>query len=581
MEHSRRRWQIGILVSVFLSLSVLLGSQLFAQESLNLSAEFRIAHGYFEQAKVLYRDRKYGPAAELLEASLEFFPGYSESSYLCARVYLREQETTWRAIECLEAAVKSDTWTETEPLVGAAELIRAYVRTARFQESRRLFAEIGQTGLGGRGNPDLSALWARTLVGLGRLDEAQSFLSGALRRFPQSPQIYALLAELLSRQGQRTAAAEVLQRGINEIPTETELMYRLAVLERDSQKRRELVEAYFQAGGSDPAAALLAIKDGGGERERFVDLFFRLGGNGRIGYLDELRELVPGQEISGRTEGYSGTRIRDLDRDGYYEQKFEYREGTLVRWISDQDQNGIAEAIVDFEERLPRKVTLPRGGGSGELQYLYGEYPFVESASLVSGTSLREYRMVPYALRLPAFVAIPTERFALELQADLKLDEDSIRNNAYQAVDYLIDKDLHERRTRRMRSIRRTYLLEGRTVRIDELPDSAGHFTHTLFYSGSLPVEGIRDLDGDGEPEIREQFRNGRVWKITLDQDGDGVNEFEQIFKGDLKQMYWDYNDDGLYDSREFQSFDGTVVRGFSSLLNGTYDLIDSREDLP
>ena len=129
-----------------------------------------------------------------------------------------------------------------------------------------------------------------------------------------------------------------------------------------------------------------------------------------------------------------------------------------------------------------------------------------------------------------------------------------------------------------MRSIRRTYLLEGRTVRIDELPDSAGHFTRTLFYSGSLPVEGIRDLDGDGAPEIREQFRNGRVWKITLDQDGDGVNEFEQIFKGDLKQMYWDYNDDGLYDSRESAGADGTLVRSFSTALDGSYDLSASRE---
>ena len=104
--------------------------------------------------------------------------------------------------------------------------------------------------------------------------------------------------------------------------------------------------------------------------------------------------------------------------------------------------------------------------------------------------------------------------------------------------------------------MRRTHLLEGRTVRIDELPDSAGHFTRTLFYTASLPVEGIRDLDGDG------------------------VNEFEQILEGDLKRMYWDYNDDGLYDIREFNSSDGTVVRGFSSLLHGAYDLIESREDL-
>ena len=120
--------------------------------------------------------------------------------------------------------------------------------------------------------------------------------------------------------------------------------------------------------------------------------------------------------------------------------------------------------------------------------------------------------------------------------------------------------------------------MEGRTVRVEELPDSAGNFTRTLYYAASLPVEGIRDLDGDGNPEIREQFRDGRLWKIMLDQDGDGVNEFELILEGDSWLMYWDYNDDGFYDSREIAGADGTRVRGFSTALDGSYDLSASRE---
>jgi hypothetical protein len=57
--------------------------------------------------------------------------------------------------------------------------------------------------------------------------------------------------------------------------------------------------------------------------------------------------------------------------------------------------------------------------------------------------------------------------------------------------------------------VRRAHLLEGRIVRVDELPD--------------------------------------RLWKITYDQDGDGVNEFEQILDGDSSRVYWDYLD-GAYD---------------------------------
>jgi tetratricopeptide (TPR) repeat protein len=571
MESSRRTLRIGSLSLIFFSLFLLIGMEIDAQESFNQSAEFRIANGYFRQAEALYREGGYDSAAQLLEASLEFFPDYSESAYLRARLYLREQETTWRAIDYLEAAVQSDTWTETEPLTGAAELIRVYVRTGRYQDARRLFAAIEETGLGGRGNPDLSALRARTLIGLRELAQAQTFLAEAVRRFPQSPQLYILLAEVLARRGNRAAAGDALQRGIREIPGEAELVYQLAALERDPERRRGLVEAYLRAGGNDPGAALLAIPGGGRDRERFIDLFFRLGGNTRIGYLDSLQDSLGAEEISERTGGYTGWRIRDENRDGYYEQRYEYQEGILTRWVSDQDQNGIAEAIVDFKDGIPGVVTLSSGDSSAKLTYRYSEYPFLDSAAFASGSSLREYRMVPYTVRRPAFVSISGEQFALELRPDLNAGEDWIRQNAYQRAEYSGNEPFPGRRVQ---------LLEGRTVRVDELPDSSGNFTRSIFYAASMPVEGIRDLDGDGTPEIREEFRNGRLWKITLDQDGDGVKEFEQIFENDSYRMYWDYNEDGLFDSREFMGSDGTPIRGFSSLLNGAYDLIESAGDL-
>jgi len=562
MEHSRRTRRIGCLSSIFLASYLLLGTQTPAQEAFNRSAEFRIAHGYFQQAQVLFREGRYEAATEMLEVSLEFFPDYSDAAYLSAQVYLREQETTWRAIEYLERAVQSGTWAETQSLSGAAELIRAYVRTARYREARQLFSAFEETGLGGRGSPDLSALWARTLIGLGQSAEAQTFLSEAIRRFPQSPQIYTLLAEVLVLRGSRRAAGDILQRGIKEIPGEAELLYRLAALERDPQKRRELVEAYLRAGGSDPGAALLVITGGGGDRQRrYVDLFFRLGGNTRIGYLDELLDSVSMQEISERTGAYTGARIRDENRDGYYEQRYEYQEGILIRWISDQDQNGIAEVIVDFKDGIPRHVTLPG------VEYGYGEYPFLESAAFTYGNSRRQYRMVPYTVRRPAFISASGSQYLLEHRLDLNAGEDLIRQNAYQSTEYLGNEPS---------PARRVHLLKGRIVRVDEMPDSSGNFTRTVFYEASLPVEAIRDLDGDGNPEIREQFLNGRLWKIALDQDGDGVKEFEQVFEGDSGRMYWDYNGDGMYDSREIAGADGTLVRGFSSLLNGSYDLTES-----
>jgi hypothetical protein len=83
------------------TLFLLSATKILAQETFESSAEFRIARRYLQQARVLYGEGRYDTAVELLEVSLEFFPDCSESAYLCARVYLREQETTWKETEAM------------------------------------------------------------------------------------------------------------------------------------------------------------------------------------------------------------------------------------------------------------------------------------------------------------------------------------------------------------------------------------------------------------------------------------------------------------------------------------------------
>jgi hypothetical protein len=161
--------------------------------------------------------------------------------------------------------------------------------------------------------------------------------------------------------------------------------------------------------------------------------------------------------------------------------------------------------------------------------------------------------MVPYTVRRPVFASIPVERLSLTLRTDLQAGEDFLRRNAYQGLEYFGNAPMPDRRV---------HLLEGRTVRVDDMPDSKGNFTRTVFYEAAVPVEGIRDLDGDGVPEVREQFQGGRLWKITLDQDGDGVNEFEQVEEDGSKRMYWDYNEDGVFDSLVVTEIGGKRRRG-------------------
>jgi tetratricopeptide (TPR) repeat protein len=555
-----------------LLLLLLLGQTAYAQEA-SRSLEFNIAYGYYRQADGLFRAGRFESAARLLDISLEFYPSFSESAFLYAKVYLKQQETTSQAIDYLQDAIASDTWLHTDPLIPRVELVRVYVRTTRFRQARQIITDLEESALGGRGNPDLSSLWAESLIGLGQLSSAEGFLRDAVRRFPQSSKLYTLLAQVLTRRGNRAEAKSLLQRGIREMPRDAELLYQLAALEADSENRAELVDRYLQVGGTDPGAALLAVVGGARDSERFIEDFFRLGGNGRAGYIDVLQERLSSGRIAGRTEAevarmvdaYTGTRILDTNRDGYYEQVYRYEAGQLRSWTSDEDQDGIPGATIRFDGEDPKTLLLSSGENLPNLEYRYSDYPYLEAVAFVSGRARREYRIIPYQIGQPALVSPTQQAFPIELRADLAGTEEYFRKNSYQMKEYSEDTLTPERVY---------HYLNGSITRIDENPDALGNFTHTVHYAGSLPVEGYRDLDGDGVSEIREEFAEGRLRRVTLDINGDGVIEFEQVFESGSARTYWDYNDDGLFDSREYLRTDGETVREFSSRLNGTYDLI-------
>jgi tetratricopeptide (TPR) repeat protein len=552
-----------VLVTLLLLLPF--GQITHAQEA-TTTLESNIAYGYYQQAESLFLAGRFQSAARLLDISLEFYPSFSESAFLYAKLYLRQQETTSHAIDSLQDAISSNTWVDTDPLTPRIELARVYVRTTRFRQARQIIAGLEETVLGGRGNPDLSSLWAQTLIGTGELSRAEDFLRDGVRRFPQSSKLYTLLAQVLNRRGNRVEAKKLLERGIREMPRDAELLYQLAALETGSEIRAELVDRYLRVGGTDPGAALLAIVGGAEDSERFIEDFFRLGGNGRVGYIEMLQEHAGRTEagIARMLDGYTGTRILDMNRDGYYEQLYRYEGGRLRSWTADQDQDGIPEATIRFDGDDPRTLLLSSGENLPHMEYRYSDYPYLEEVAFVSGGTRREYRIIPYQLDRPVLVSPTRPVFPFELRSDVAATEEYFRKNSYRMDEYSEDT---------MTPDRVYHYLNGRITRIDDNPDPLGNFTHTVHYAGSLPAEGYRDLDGDGVPEIREEFTDGSLRRITLDKNGDGVNEFEQVFKSGSTQMYWDYNDDGLFDSREYVRTDGRTVREFSSRLNGTFDL--------
>lgn len=590
---------------IFIACLGLVPQALKAQETSSAaSSSIDIAYGYFKQARNLLAAGRRGAAAGLLDISLEFYPDFSESCFLYSSILLREQKTTRRGLAFLRKAVASASWLETEPAAAETELARVLVRTREYAQAKKVLEGMAEgrlsPGLGSSDNPDAALLWSQCLSGLG--DGAARFLEEALKRYPGDSRLYVLQARAWQQQRQAARALEVLGRGRRELPNALELSLEMARIERDRSRRLSLLLQYFQLGGKDPAAAALALTLGPETPESYLERFFLLGGNGYLAHLDELGAFLrsrAGSQLKGSAalaqsfarslREYTGTRIVDDDQDGYYEEEYQYSRGVLERWVLDRDQDGLPEAEVRFAGGVPQSLAVPLGAGDKareeltalqaaaffpRVEYRYSSYPFLREAAFQDERSLRVYQALPFQVRLELFTGPVQELppLALSLRSARWPDEREAASFFYQLKEYLngssgADAWLPDRLPDRLF----TYF-NGSVMRMDEAPDSEGRYAHVVEYSRSQPTAGRRDLDGDGLHEIREEYSQGKLSGIALDQDGDGRPEYRQLFGPGSSRASWDYNDDGITDSKEYSGPDGQLIREFSSRLNGTFD---------
>ncbi len=546
-----------------------------------MTAQGRVAQIYYRQAQGLFAAGKGEQAARLLDVALEFDPNHSESLYLYARIELARQEDTLDGVRLLRQAIESARWEETDPRLPQLDLAEVLVRTRRYREAmqalRRLGAGPGSGWLGGTAEPRLAVLWARSLRGLGERAEVERFLREAVRVFPKHAGLHELAARVQLDMGRPDRALRAAEDGLAILPDSTALLLTAAELSR-GERRSSLLERYFRLGGSEPLAAALAMEAESPEEAALVERFFASGGNGRVLILDRVRSLLEARESArekqagagagasrawstflSRTGGYSGQRVVDSDRDGFYEERYRYVDGSLRQWLLDRDQDGVPEARVELERESPRVVT------AGGWTYRYGQYPYLEEAVLADGGGRREYLLLPMSFRLPVLQEAPGGRAGLRLKlaVDAWPAEGRIRAGSYQMDEYPGGSSTSRRR----------YLFqEGRVVRMEEGAGPGGRFAHVVVYRDGLPVFGTRDLDGDGEYEMREEYSGGALNRLTLDQDRDGRPEFVQVLSP-RQEMLWDYDGDGVPDSRELVDAAGRRVREFSSRLNGTFDL--------
>jgi tetratricopeptide (TPR) repeat protein len=530
------------------------------------------ALGFVVQARALARAGSDSEAMALLERSLQVYPEFSEACYQYAQIRLRQQEDTRSGSDWLRRAIASNSWVDSSPEQAATELARVLVRSRRYGEARPVLTTLGaRPGLGPRDDPEAALLWGEALLGQGDAGGAARYWSEALRRYPRDWRLYLHLDRALQRLGRPAEALEGLGRGRRELPEAAELSLEAARLTRERGERLRLLDEYAARGGEEPAATALALTLQPRDPPALLERFLRQGGNSRLLPLDMLigyYRARPGKQaetLLQAVRAYSGQRIVDADEDGYYEEQYRLSNGSLEYWRLDQDQDGVPEAEVRFVSGAPQSLS------AGGLEYRYSAYPFLAEVVVQDPERLRAYQLEPYRVRLELFrdsaVTTPSAKLRplrLALRASRWPGEQAIRGWSYA----LLENGAGSNAT----ALRRYTLSGGATLRMEESPDGQGRYGHVVEYSRGVPTSGMRDLDGDGRFELREQYTGGGLSALTLDQDGNGTPEYRQEFTPEGTRSLWDYNQDGVTDSRELERPGGEVVREFSSRLNGAFD---------
>ena len=527
---------------------------------------FAQADAFLLQARPLVAAGDMDLARPLLQAAEELAPDYSEALYLRARAELPDRAATRQAMEDLRKALQGRSWTSTDPSTARQDLADLCIRTGDFAEARRLIESLVAA------HPEDSRnllLQARLLWASGDTAGEAKTLADAAARFPLVDDFRLLSAALLQKRGRLAAARGVIATGLQLHPSSLPLLLAAARLGPTARSRTAAVDRYVGTGGADPLSAVVGLESSPpAGRAKYLDLFLRQGGLVRQDLVERARSAVRGSKdlsasLLSETSRFTGARDLDANGDGFWDDRWVFDHGALTSWRREPAQDGVAQYAAVFAAGEPATFTYTTGNGV-LVTLTYSRYPFLDSAKEAPGGtfSLNPYTLQCLFLRPPAGAALTGIAPGI-LSAIRPPTLEELRKAAYAEDDYSSDGS---------RVVRHFDLRDGTPVFMQEDASGDGVPDHRVWYRNGVPVRGSRSLTGDGTWQVSEMWRDGRMAGQEIDSDGDGRIDFRETL-GTRPIRSWDYNEDGIDDSRELPGAGGTTIQEFSTLLNGVFDL--------
>lgn len=252
------------------------------------------------------------------------------------------------------------------------------------------------------------------------------------------------------------------------------------------------------------------------------------------------------------------TIIYDIDNDGFNDTEAFFDMGNLVTFNFDSDQDNNYDHFIVLDEF---SVNLKIKDKKETFFFSYESYPDLINVTVSDEKSLIEYKLIPYTLSLD-IIRIPL---------DLIKDIPHILNNvSFPTSDILTVSSTKKSINNFDTSLESKYVWIGPDESIENVFDSDGVRVVERHFRNSVLISVFKDFDSDGVFDTIYEYKDGLIQSVSFDANNNGIAEYIENYEEGLVRS-WDFNEDGLLDSRE-RSENGIIYRELSSELNGEFD---------
>ena len=552
------------------------GVRLFAQPA-RTGGSAEVADSFVVWAREALADGRTDQALAALERAADFADVSSDVSYLLASVRSLKNESRFLVLQALEKAIEVNQWRRYDQ--ARARLLQAeqFVALRRFYAAlnsldvyRTLAGETVDSAL-----LRLKALKGLALAGLdfpptdmpiGPLGDPPPAMPGValpaalefrhrlletMDRNPGDPRPLRILFAYANRRIPNEDDLALVEIALLRLPflldADPSLAWMAAPFVGNLEEARRMILAY-RAGSlgpgpagfaPNPASIVPALNLGLLDDIVAVDEFFAAGQTLDKSLIVAVGDMLRGDEGRDRfaqgLHSFTGTVTLDENLDGIPETRVVFRDGVLLAFYHDADQDGLADWSLAFDANLPSRgefVAMPEAHGpphdGGRAMVTWSRYPWVQQVALGPET----FTFVPgsFSYSPVGFVSLGASETFEGLLVPVRdhLSQGLTRRALVMAAVIL------ERPCREFEGgTERIYLRQGFPVLSEVTAD--GMLVSVTEFENGFPVIQRVDLDRDGRMETIRRFRRNShaLESSSSDWDGDGFFEYVELYLED------------------------------------------------